>query len=203
MARTMSFSITGRQFTVEPAKIDRKRLYGWSEVKAFDDDGNECTLVSTDASGTVIIPKDGIAMGLIGPDGRWVQRSQLKTIRLDGAQAVPVASSYNRVNELSSKATPEELLDCSITSFYHLADADPDLISAIGDDIYRFDYCYLDSYETSPAFLLTSTVGEKTELFMLIGVQNRFEFIGLDQLAVPDEEDPEGDDDDDIDFSMF
>lgn len=201
MARTMSFSIAGRVFGVEPAKIDRRRLYGWSEVHAFDDDGNECTLVATDSSGTVIIPKDSIAMGLIDQDGRWVRRDQLKTVRLDGDDAELVESSYNRVNQLETAST-RELLDCSVTSFYHLKDADTELIDAIGEDIYRFDYCYLKSYETSPGFLLVCEVDGNKELFMFIGTANHFEFIGLDELAVADEIDDD-DGDGDIDFSMF
>ena len=202
MARTMSFLIDGQEYEVEPAKIDRRRLYGWSEVHAFDDDGNECTLVATDSSGTIIIPKDGVAVGLLGPDGRWVRRNQLKAIRVDGGDAVMVESSYNRVNQLTQKASPEDLLDCSITGFYHLANAGAELIGAIGDDIYRFDYCYLDSYETSPGFLLVSEIDGQSQLFMLVGTPNRFEFIGLDQVMVLDEAEDE-EDDDDLDFSMF
>jgi hypothetical protein len=206
MAKAMTFSINDKEFAVEPVKVDRKKLYGWSEIHAFDDDGNECVLVSTDASGTIIIPKGGIGLGIESDDRKWVERSRLKAINADGSDAELVPSSYSGVNELAEKATDEELLDCSITAFYHLADADADLIAAIGDDIYKFEYCYRDSYETAPAFLLTSEAGGKKELFMFTGTRNVFEFIGLNEIAVADEAEP-GDDDeeesDDIDFSMF
>ena len=202
MARSLTLSIGEREFVVEPVKIDRKQLYGWSEVRAYDDAGRECMLVSTDATGTVIIPKEGIALGIMS-DGHWVERRELKVVNRDGTDAELVQSSYSRVNLLTDKVTDEEFLDCSVTGFYHLPGADADLVAAIGDDIYRFDYCYLDSYETSPAFLMTSTVDGQAELFMFVGVQNDFEFIGLDDIGVGDDEAEEADESDDIDFAMF
>ena len=203
MARSLVFSVGGREYSTEPVKIERKQLYGWSEIHAFDDAGRECSLVSTDATGTVIIPKDGIGLGFMA-EGRWVERSQLKTITSDGSEAPLVQSSYSRVNQLAEKVSDETFLDCAITGFYHLPGADADLVSAVGDDIYRFDYCYLDSYETSPAFLMNCPVDGKPALFMFVGVQCDFEFVSLGEVAVADEAGAdEGDAADDIDFGMF
>jgi len=199
MARTLTVSIGGAEYAVEPVKIDRRALYGWSEVHAFDDAGRECTLVSTDSTGTVVIPKDGIAIALMSR-GRWVERSDLVAVRPDGSPAALVASSYNRVNDLARKATDEEFLDCTITGFYHLQGADPALVAAVGGDIYRFDYCYLDSYETQPAFLMAAPVGGQAELFLFVGVANDLEYIGLDELVPADDETPV---EDDIDFGMM
>ena len=204
MARAITFAIDGGEYAVEPVKVDRRKLYGWHEVHAYDDDGNECLLVSTDATGTVIIPKEGIALGLLSAAGRWVDRGELATVGADGQPVAKQPSSYSQVNELTDKASDEDLLDCSITGFYHLADADPDLVAAVGDDIYRFDYCYLDSYEPSPGFLMVSEVAGVPELFMLVGAKNNFQFIGLDEVAVADQDaDEDEDESDEIDFSMF
>jgi len=199
----MTFAIGGNEYSVEPVKIDRKKLYGWSENHAFDDDGNECMMVSTDTSGTIIIPKGGVALGLVSDEGKWVERSELKTVKADGSEAVLIPSSYNSVNVLDSKATEEDLLDCSITACYHLMESD-ELIAAIGNDIYKFDYCYRDSFETSPAFLLTSVIDGKKELFLMVGTQNIFDFIGLSELSVAvDSETDDEEESDDIDFGMF
>ena len=204
MAKEMTFAIGGKEFSAEPLKIDRKKLYGWSEIHAFDDDGNECVLVSIDSSGTMIIPKGGVTLGVVSPEGKWVERSTLKTVNSDGSSAELATSSYNAVNALDRKATEEELLDCSITALYHLREAGDELIAAIGSDIYRLDYCYRDSYETSPAFLLVSEIDGNKELFLMIGVQNEFDFIGLSELSVAGEEDTEEDEESgDIDFGMF
>jgi len=203
MAKEMTFAIGGNEYSAEPVKIDRKKLYGWSEIHAFDDDGNECMMVSTDASGTLIIPKGGIALGLISNDGKWVERSELKTVKADGSEAALFTSSFNSVNELVSKATEEELLDCSITACYHIK-ANDEFIDAIGKDIYKLDYCYRDSFETSPAFLLSSVIDGKKELFLMVGTQNIFEYIGLSELSIVEDSETEDEEEsDEIDFGMF
>jgi hypothetical protein len=202
MARELTFSIGGREFYAEPSKVDRSKLYGSIDKLALDDDGVECQLVYMDESGTIIIPKGGTALSMFTADGKRVERDQLKTVRLDGSPAELTQSSYVQVNSLERKATAEELLDCAIKAFYHLS-ASPDLIAAIGTDIYVFDYCFRDSYETSPAFLLVS---EQQDLFMLTGTPNEFSYIGLEEVSVvtnEDETDEDSDDDGDIDFAMF
>jgi len=201
MARKMTFSIGGKEFYAEPEKVDRKKLYGWSEVFAFDDDGNECVLVGADSTG-IIIPSGGVALGILA-SGKWIDRADLKTVALDGKELELTESSFGKVNVLAEKATEEDLLDCSINAVYNLFEAE-DLLSAIGNDIYRFDYCFRDSYETSPAFLLASEIDGRKELFMLVGTPNDFSYIGLDELAVADEDTDEDEEaSDDIDFGMF
>ena len=203
MAKEMTFMIGEITYSAEPMKIDRKKLYGWSEIHAYDDDGNECVMVSTDASGTIIIPKGGMALGIVSNDGRWVERSELKTVKADGGEAVLNPSSYNAVNTLDRKATEEELLDCSITACYHMMASD-ELIAAIGNDIYKLEYCYRDSFETSPAFLLTSEIDGKKELFLMVGTLNVFDYIGLSELSVAEDSEAEDDEEsDEMDFSMF
>jgi len=202
MAKLLSFTIGNEEFTAEPVKIDRKKLYGWSEIHAFDDNENECMLVSTDSSGTIIIPKGGISLGIESNDGKWVERSRIKTVSADGSDRVMTPSSYSRVNSLVEKVTDEEFLDCSITSFYYLANSKPELLDAIGDDIYKLDYCYRDSYETDPAFLLVSEVKGNKELFMFVGTPNDFEFIGLNEITAEEMDDDE-EESDEIDFGMF
>ena len=202
MAQEVVFSIGGREFAASPEKIDRKKLYGWSEIHAFDDDGNECALVSTDSSGTIIIPKGGVGLGILSGDGKWIERSDLKIVTADGSDAELITSSYGKVNA-PVKASEEELLDCSITALYHM-ETDKGLVDAIGDDIYKFDYCYRDAYESSPAFLLTSEIDGEKELFMFIGKENAFEFIGLSEISVAEDNETEDEEDnDDLDFSMF
>jgi hypothetical protein len=199
MAKDMSFSIGGRIFTAAPAKVDRGKLYGTTEKIALDDDGAVCQLVSMDESGTIIIPLKGAGIGILSGDGKWVERSQLKTVRLDESPAELIPSSYGIVNVLERKATPEELLDCAVKAFYHLSAA-PELIAAIGGDIYAIDYCYRDSYETTPAFLLVS----EQKLFMLTGTPNEFSFIALSELSVATDDEADDEEDGEIDFdSMF
>lgn len=200
MARQLTFRIKRKEYTIIPVKIDRKKLYGWTEIIALDEQGRTCNLVSTDDTGTLIIPKGGTALGMLSSDGKWVERTQLKTVRQDGSEAEIIPSSFSVVIPLKQKVTDEEFLDYSITDFYQLDNVPDDLLKAIGDDIYTFDYTYLDSYETTPAFLM---VADAT-LFMLLGYKNRFDMLCLGECSVVDDDDDYIEvTDDDIDFSMF
>lgn len=200
MARQLTFRTKRKEYTVIPVKIDRKKLYGWTEIIALDEQGRTCNLVSTDDTGTLIIPKGGTALGMLSSDGKWVERTQLKTVRQDGSEAEIIPSSFSVVISLKQKVTDEEFLDYSITDFYQLDNVPDDLLKAIGDDIYTFDYTYLDSYETTPAFLM---VADAT-LFMLLGYKNRFDMLCLGECSIVDDDDDYIEvTDDDIDFSMF
>lgn len=200
MARQLTFRIKRKEYTVIPVKIDRKKLYGWTEIIALDEQGRTCNLVSTDDTGTLIIPKGGTALGMLSSDGKWVERTQLKTVRQDGSEAEIIPSSFSVIIPLKQKVTDEEFLDYSITDFYQLDNVPDDLLKAIGDDIYTFDYTYLDSYETTPAFLMVSDA----TLFMLLGYKNRFDMLCLGECSVVDDDDDYIEvTDDDIDFSMF
>lgn len=200
MARQLTFRIKRKEYTVIPVKIDRKKLYGWTEIIALDEQGRTCNLVSTDDTGTLIIPKGGTALGMLSSDGKWVERTQLQTVRQDGSEAEIIPSSFSVVISLKQKVTDEEFLDYSITDFYQLDNVPDDLLKAIADDIYTFDYTYLDSYETTPAFLMVSDA----TLFMLLGYKNRFDMLCLGECSVVDDDDDYIEvTDDDIDFSMF
>lgn len=200
MARQLTFRIKRKEYKVIPVKIDRKKLYGWTEIIALDEQGRTCNLVSTDDTGTLIIPKGGTALGMLSSDGKWVERTQLKTVRQDGSEAEIIPSSFSVVIPLKQKVTDEEFLDYSITDFYQLDNVPDDLLKAIADDIYTFDYTYLDSYETTPAFLMVAD----TTLFMLLGYKNRFDMLCLGECSVVDDDDDYIEvTDDDIDFSMF
>jgi len=202
LAKGLTFSIGGASFEADPEKLDRKKLYGYRENIALDDDGAECTLVSTSECGTIVIPKGGTGLGYLSADGNWVDRGEIKTVNLDGSPALIKPSSYSGTITLDQKASPEDLLDCSVAGFYHLF-SDPELLTAIGTNIYQFEYCYRDSYETSTAFVLASGNGGSKELFMLIGYKNDFQFLGFDEISVVDEADEEEEDDDGgFDFSF-
>ena len=41
MARQVEFVINGSSFMEELKKVDRKKIYGWSTLEVFDEEGNE------------------------------------------------------------------------------------------------------------------------------------------------------------------
>ena len=202
MARQMTFKIGGGEYAASPVKIDRRKLYGWSELMAVDDNGGKCDLLTADEFGKFIIPPGGTGIGILSETGRWVERSELKTVDADGKPAALFESSFSKVNVLADKVTAQDFLDYSITDFYQLTDAPADMLKAIGGDIYLFEYTYNDSYDPSPAFVVYAD----NTLYLLIGVKNYYEWLCFgDCETIDDDHDDriitEGDED--IDFSMF
>jgi hypothetical protein len=199
MARALSFCLDNVEYSGSPVKVDRKKLYGWSEIVALDDSGRECQVVSVDQTGTLIIPKGGVGLGILTPDAQWVDRSELQAVTMDGEPAVSRPSSYDAPVQLGEKASVEELLDLGITGIYQLEDVDPGLPAALGDDIYGFDYFYRAGYSGSRAYLMAAD----GVVFMFVGYANEFEMLGLEQATLVEPEDAEAEESDDLDFSFM
>lgn len=198
MPRKLTFVIKRKKFQASPVKVDRRKLYGWTEVEAMDDAGLPCEVATTDETGRLIVPRGGTAMGLLSSKGEWVERSELKSVTTDGRAARLLPSSFDTDITLRRKVSPEEYLNHNITDFYTLFDAPDELRRLVGDDIYTFDYCYVRDCEGSPAFVLTA--GES--LYLLIGQKLLFEMVAFDEPGFIDEESDEGDTEE-LDFAMF
>jgi hypothetical protein len=198
MARNLTFSIGGASYAATPTKVERARLYGWSETLALDDDEHECRAVSMDETGTLIIPPGGLGMGILNEDGRWVDRSGLKYVTLDGKEAPLVKSSYEGAVVLEREASAEEFLDHSITAVYQLDGVSPELLAAVGGRILAFVYSFRDAYEGSQAFLLANS----GVLFMLVGYRTAFEMLSLAEAGAIEPEEDEEEESGEIDFSM-
>lgn len=201
MARQLTFTLEEKEYAASPVKIDRRKLYGWTEVLALDDAGNPCEVVSTDDTGRYIIPRGGTAVGLLSPAGEWVERSQLQAVTPEGRSVELLPSSFSASIRLNGTATEEMLLDHDITDFYELTEASAELVEAVGDTIYTFDFCYTDGCEGNPAFLLAAD----DRLFLLVGRRMCFGMVGYEEPGFIDEDPDEGDDTTDggVDFAMF
>lgn len=201
MPRQLTFKIGKKEYTAAPVKVDRRKLYGWTELVAVDDNGDPCELLTADESGRYIIPLGGTGNGILSGAGRWIERSELRTVDSDGKSAPIFKSSFDTVNVLDEKVTPHQFLDYSITDFYELTEVSAPLLKMVGQDIYRFEYTYNDSYDPSPAFVLAAG----GTLFLLIATKNDFEWLCFGDCETIDD----GIDEDaleksnDIDFSMF
>jgi hypothetical protein len=197
MAKALNFILQSAQYTAAPVKVDRKKLYGWTETLALDDDGRECKSVTMDETGTVMIPKGGIGMGILSPSSRWVERSSLIAVTADGQKAELIPSSYDNPITLDKTVNVEEFLNYTITAMYQL---ESDLAAALGEAIYTFTFNYRADYEGSDAFL----IAQGGDVFMLLGYNPGFEFIGLEEAeAVAEETADDEEESGDIDFAMF
>lgn len=201
MAKNLNLVLSGHVFSLAPTKVERKKLYGWTEMRVTDTDGVVCRQAGLDSNGVTIIPKGATKIGLLRVDGNWMEKDELQAVYPDGSVAEAIASSFDADIVLDHKVTAETLLDHVISSVYQLAgDEVTQLAAALGNDIYSFPFSYRGGYESANGFLLSNG----TVPFIFVGAEAQFEYIGLEEQAVLDEPEDEVEiEEDELDFSMF
>lgn len=201
MAKALNLILGGSTFALAPTKVERKKLYGWTELRATDPDGNVCRQAGLDSNGVTIIPKGATKIGMLREDGNWMEKDELQALHADGSVAEAIPSSFEGEIKLEQKVDTEKLMDCIVTSVYQLeGEGAEELAKAIGSDIYTFPFSYRGGYDASDGFLLSNG----TTPFIFVGTEAKFEMIGLEEQAVVDEPDEEVEmEEDELDFSMF
>jgi len=203
MAKPLKFKIGENIYDLEPLKLDRKKLYGWSEKLVLDKKGSECNSLSLYLDFAMLIPKGGIGLGSISSDGKWVEKSDMIYMNEDGTPATLVPSSYDGEIELNEVVSLETFLEHNITSIYSLQGEEnhPDFVKAIKEnkEIFTFIFNYRADYEGDPAFLIEND----DEIFVLVGKKIEFNLIGFDESSIIDESETLENEDDEFDFSMM
>lgn len=200
MARALTFKINGKEFSAEPTKVERKKLYGWTELVVTDSEGNQCRKVSLNSDGVTIIDQGATKLGMIDDNGAWVTKDELVAVDSKGDKVELVKSSFETGCELDRKVSVDELLTINVTSVYQLEGDDVvALAEAVGRDIFRFDFNYRTDYSADPGYLLAAPAG----LFLLVGRPIEIEYIGLEEVGVIEDPDEADFEDDDLDFSMM
>lgn len=200
MCRNLDFRIGGRSVALAPIKLERKKLYGWTEMRTTTSDGTLCRQAGLDKSGQIIIPKGATKIGIIGEDGSWLEKNELIAVHADGSEATTVASSFDNPIELSQKASAEELLNLRVAAVYQLTgEQGNELCNLIGSDIYYFDFSYKGGYESAKAFILVS--GDTP--YIITGEEMQFDFIALEEQGVLTEMEEIDIEEDELDFSMM
>ena len=204
MAKPLTFNLGGNEYSLEPVRLDRKKLYGWTEKLVLDTEGSPCVAASLDETGTLLIPKGGSGIGIWDEKGHWLDRAQLIPTRPDGKVAKKIPSSFAATIELKETVTLEEFLDHKITAIYTMQGEEncPDFVKAVSKSIYTFQFNYREGYQENPAFIMES----QGELFVLIGQKMQFEFVGLERAGLIDETEEdalEQEEEESMDFSMM
>lgn len=199
MARELVFKLGGADYGAAPVKLERKKIYGWTNTVATDKDGNVCGSAYLSPDDALVIPSGGLQQATVDNEGRWVKKSELTAYSEDGTEPLAILpSSFDAPIELKDKATKEEYLDNDWESVYQLVNAD--LAAAVGDDIYKFEFNYTKGTNHNDAYLMNTPGG----LFLFAGDKQEFPLVSLaEETTIDDNEEPEDESIDELDFSMF
>ena len=200
MARKAELLVNGQRILAEFKKVDRKKIYGWSSIEVFDQNGSKCTLAGL-AEGQYVMPSGSSALVSLNAKGEAVSKSTLVGVDSEGNKVEKVPSIYDQ-KVMLREATVDEYLSMAVKSVYQLQ-IDENKEALLEDlnsgKIYYFVFNYRADYEGDDAFLISNG----TDVFAITGMRSDLEFIGLqdnEQELVPEEAQVE---EDDMDFAMF
>ncbi len=208
MARTLQFSFGDASVEGSLSKIDRDRLYGYSEYEALDERDRKCSLVTLAADGRTLIGPGGSSSYMVDADGEWVERKELVALDPSGARVPTVESSFGKTIAIERRVDLSEFLLYETRSVYELVlagDGAKGLLEELGKGaIFAFPYSFRGGIDMIPdeAFLLLNA---DQVPFLLVGRRTTVSFVGLTQaagLAEMDNEPIEASDEE-LDFGMM
>ena len=200
MARQAEFIINGTSVMAELKKVDRKKIYGWSTVEVFDENGSKCKLASI-SDGVHVLPSGSSSLLKFNDKGETVSSSDLVGFNQKGEKVAKVPSIYDGKVELTA-STIDDYLSLAVKTVYQLnMEDDTTMLSELKDGkVFSFVFNYRADYEGDDAFLISN--GETA--FAVIGKIADLEFVGMNdnekELVVNEEESSE---EDELDFAMF
>ena len=199
MATTLKFELGGTDYEAAPVKLDRKKLYGYTELVATDSAGGTCLAAKLDPDGSLVVPPRGIKSGIISASGKWMDRSDLKAVDAEGNEIPVASSSFGQTIVLEEEADEEDFLDHVWKSVYQLDN--PDLAASGGNRIFKFDFCYRAGTFPTDGFILAAN----GTAYLFSGDPIDRDFVGLDDATVVEENpaDENIDADDELDFNMI
>ena len=105
MAKALTFQIAGCEYAAAPVKLERKKVYGWTNLVATDRYGDTCSFAYLSADDALVIPSGGLKQATVDENGRWVERSELMAYGEDGMPLPQIPSTFDVVVNLNETAT--------------------------------------------------------------------------------------------------
>ena len=200
MARQAEFIINGVSVMAELKKVDRKKIYGWSTLEIFDENGSKCKLASI-SDGVHVLPSGSSSLIRFNDKGETVSSSDLVGFNQEGIKVEKIPSVYDGKVELK-ESTIDDYLSLAVKTVYQLnMEDDTTMLSELKDGkIFSFIFNYRADYEGDDAFIISN--GQTA--FAVIGKLADLEFVGLNDNEtelVELEEDIQ--EEDELDFAMF
>jgi hypothetical protein len=204
MGKNIHFVIEGKSWSAGISKVDRNKVYGHVEEVISDSNGELCTVASILEDGQTIIVSGATALKTVDSENKEITKDAIKTVNLDGTDAVLVPSSYD-TDAVLTLGTLDDLFNLEITSVYQLVWEDEaaklDLIAYLGTNkVLKFVFNYRSDYEGADAVLITA----QNQVFALTGKFLEFQFLENKQVVVPEDTDADATvEEDSMDFGML
>lgn len=200
MAKQAEFIINGSSVMAELKKVDRKKIYGWSTLEIFDENGSKCKLASI-SDGVHVLPSGSSSLIRFNDKGETVSSSDLVGFNQQGKKVEKIPSVYDGKVGLK-ESTIDDYLSLAVKTVYQLnMEDDTTMLSELKDGkIFSFIFNYRADYEGDDAFIISN--GQTA--FAVIGKLADLEFVGLNDNEtelVELEEDIQ--EEDELDFAMF
>jgi len=98
MAKQAEFIINGASVMAELKKVDRKKIYGWSTVEVFDENGSKCKLASI-SDGVHVLPSGSSSLIKFNDKGETVSSSDLVGFNQKGEKVEKVLADKKHVRK--------------------------------------------------------------------------------------------------------
>ena len=73
MAKELIFKLSGAEYNAAPVKLERKKIYGWTDIVATDKNGDVCGSAYLSPDDALIIPSGGLKQAVVNEEGRWIE----------------------------------------------------------------------------------------------------------------------------------
>ena len=204
MGKNIHFVIEGKSWSAGISKVDRNKVYGHVEEIISDSNGELCSVASILEDGQTIIVSGATALKTLDSENKEISKDAIKTVNLDGTDAVLVPSSYD-TDAVLTPGTLDDLFNLEITAVYQLVWEDEaaklDLIAYLGTNkVLKFVFNYRADYEGADAVLITA----QNQVFALTGKFLEFQFLENKQVIVLEDTDADATvEEDSMDFGML
>ncbi|WP_353083255.1 hypothetical protein [Flavobacterium sp.] len=204
MGKNIHFVIEEKSWSAGISKVDRNKVYGHVEEIISDSNGELCSVASILEDGQTIIVSGATALKTVDSENKEISKDVIKTVNLDGTDAILVPSSYD-IDVVLTPGTLNDLFNLEITTVYQLVWDDEaaklDLISYLNTNkVLKFVFNYRADYEGADAVLITA----QDQVFALTGKLLEFKFLENKQIIIAEDTENEPTvEEDAMDFGML
>ena len=196
--RTAEFHLEGRVLTAGLSKIDRAKIYGWSDLETVDENDSPCT-IATLVDGRHVLPSGSVSMVKLDSKGEKVNTSDLVGMTAEGQSVEKYPGVFTGPVQLHT-GNLDDYFAMAVKAVYVLEfEGENPLAADLADGkLLQFKFNYREDYEADDAFLIANGLG----VYCVTGQISELEFLAQSQPESPVEE--EADDTEELmDFSMF